>query len=269
MPNKYFHVEGVATYVHHQGPTTLPEVVPDLGRGEALLYLHGAGGNGSFFGPLAERLARNHSPVAFDFPGHARSGGLDSLGSIERMASFAGAVSDKLGLARPVLVGHSMGGAVALRYALDRPDGVRALLLIGSFPRLAIPDERVEQVRRVTAGKERRQFTREAYSPSTPGEIVRRGIMEDMKTDPRAGLGDTLACRDWDVGDGLANIRVPALVIIGEDELPILRDAADELARGIPNARKISIPKAGHMVHFEQPDATAEAVEAFLAELPG
>ena len=74
MPNKYFAIDGIATYFHHLGPTTLPEELPDLSRGEALLYLHGAGGNGSFVLPLAERLAERHSPITFDFPGHARSG---------------------------------------------------------------------------------------------------------------------------------------------------------------------------------------------------
>lgn len=268
MPNKYLHIDGVATYLHHLGPTTLPEERPDLDRGEALLYLHGAGGNGSFFMPLAERLAERHSPIAFDQPGHARSGGLDSLGSIERMAAFAKAVADALVLERPVLVGHSMGGAVAMRYALDYPDAVRALVLIGTAPRFPLPEERIEQVRRVTEGKARREITRDAYSPATPPDVVRRGIMEDLKTDPRVGLGDMLACREWDAGDALGRIALPALVIAGEEEFEPLRAAADALAQALPDARRVAVPKAGHMAHFEQPDAVADAVLAFLEQLP-
>src|SRR5262245_37662702 len=111
MPHKYATVEGVATYVHHVGPTTLPEVVPDLARGETVLCLHGSGGNGNVFAGLLAALAAEHSPLAIDLPGHGRSGGLDSLGSVERMAAFVGAFLDKWGVGRSVLLGHSLGGA--------------------------------------------------------------------------------------------------------------------------------------------------------------
>jgi 3-oxoadipate enol-lactonase len=267
VPHKYFSVDDIATYVHHAPPTTLPGEPPDLSRGETLLYLHGAGGNGSFFAPLMERLQSSHSPIAFDQPGHARSGELDSLGSIERMAAFSHSLAEVLGVARPVLVGHSMGGAVALQYALDHPDGVRALILIGSFAHLPVPDERVDQVRRVTEGKARREFSRDAYSPATSGDLVRQGIMEDIKTDPRAQLGDILAVRDFDARARLGEIAVPVLVLVGEDEIEPIAAACDALVEGLPNARKVVIPKAGHMAHFEQPDAAAAEIERFLGEL--
>ena len=264
MPNKYFAIDGIATYFHHLGPTTLPEEVPDLSRGEALLYLHGAGGNGSVFLPLAERLAERHSPIAFDFPGHARSGSIDSLGALDKMARFTRGVCERLGLERPVLIGHSMGGAVALRYALDRLGPIRALVLIGSFPHLELPDDRIEQQQRVVEGKARRQFGREAYSPQTPQEIVRSGIMQDLKTDPRVALGDMLACRDWDARDRLGEIDVPTLVLTGEDELEVIAAASRQLCEGIPGARQSVIPKGGHMVHFEQPEPSAAAILEFL-----
>ncbi len=264
VPNKYFAIDGIATYFHHLGPTTLPEELPDLSRGEALLYLHGAGGNGSFFLPLAEQLAERHSPIGFDFAGHARSGALDSLGALDKMAAFTHGVCERLGLVRPVLIGHSMGGAVGLRYALDRLGPIRALVLIGSFPHLELPEDRIELARRVVEGKARRQLGREAYSPQTPGEIVRKGIMEDLKTDPRVALGDMLACRDWDVRDQLGQIRVPTLVLTGEDELEVIAAASHQLVQGIPGARQSVIPKGGHMVHFEQPEPAAAAMLEFL-----
>ncbi len=267
MAQKYLRIEGIATLLHHAGPTTLPEELPDLSRGETVLCLHGAGGNGAVFGGLLEQLCERHSPLAFDQPGHARSGGLDSLGSIERMSGFTLSLLDKLGCAAPVLLGHSMGGAVALRTALDQPDRVRALVLVGSGANSKVPDALLELVRRVTQGRERRQFQREAYSPATSGEVVRKGFMQDLQTDPRAGYGDLLALRDWDVRERLAELRTPSLVVVGEDEIPELRSGSDRLAEGIPGARQLVVPKAGHMLPLEQPEALAEAVVAFLAEL--
>lgn len=266
MPEKYFVVEGIATRVCHTGPTTLPDEPPDLSRGETILCLHGAGGNGGYFADLLRDLSARHSPLAFDQPGHGRSGGLDSLGSIERMAAFLGAFIDKLGLRPPVLLGHSMGGAVALRYALDRPDAVRALVLCGSGARFRVPEELLETERRVTEGKERRRFTRDAFSPRTPDEIVRRGWMEDARTDPRAAYGDLLACAQWDAMDRLAQIRVPTLVVVGEDEQPRLLEQSELLATRLRDARRRVIAESGHALPLEKPAALAAAVEEFLAE---
>ncbi len=266
MPQKYFHVGGFATFVHHTGPTTLPHVVPDTRKGHAIVAIHGAGGNGNAFRSLLEKLSAAHSPFAFDFPGHARSGGLDSLGSIARMAEFTRELAGTLGLRAPLLLGHSMGGMVALEYALRWPAELRALVLVGSSPRATTPAAMVEQQRKIVAGKARRDFSREGFSPASSPDVVRAGIMEDLKTDPRAGLGDLLAIQAFDVTARLREIRVPTLVLYGEDELERLRVTGDELAAGIPGARKQVIPKAGHMAPLEQPDAVADAVNAFLGE---
>lgn len=264
MPEKYFTVDGVATHLVHTGATTLPDVPPDTARGATLVCLHGSGGNAGTFAPLLERLAADHSPLAFDQPGHARSGGLDSLGSVERMAAFTRALVEKLALRQPVLLGHSLGGAVALEYALTWPEGLRGLVLVGSGARFPdLPDDFLDEIRRVCEGRARRRFDRSAYSPATPDELVQRGWMEDAKTDPRVVHGDLLAVRAWDAEARLPALATPTLVVVGEDEYPPLRAAAERF----PAERTVVVPRAGHMAHFEQPDAVAEAVRAFLAEL--
>ena len=266
MPEKYFNVEGIATFVHHLGPTTLPEVVPDLSRGETVVCLHGAGGNGAVFAELMAALGERHSPLAFDQPGHARSGGIDSLGSIDAMRGFLVALLDRLGVERAVLVGHSMGGAVAMRAALDAPARVRALVLVGTGTRLGLPDELLLGLRKITEGKARREFLRDAYSPATPPELLRKGFMEDLKTDPRVMYGDMVACGDWRVAGELDKIAAPTLVAVGDDELPHLRADADELAAGIANARLATFEKAGHMLPLEQPAALGAEIVRFLED---
>lgn len=214
-----------------------------------------------------DRLAAEHSPLAFDQPGHGRSGGLESLGAIDRMAEFLGAFSDKLALSRPVLVGHSLGGAVALEYALHEPGRVGALILCCSAARFPDQEARIERLRRVTEGKVRREFRPDFFSPSTAQEVVGRGIMEWARTDPRVEYGDLVACREWQAESRLSEIDVPTLVISAEDDLPAMREQSDRLSEGIPGARKAVIPKAGHYAPFEQPEAVAGAILAFLAGL--
>ncbi len=268
MPHKYCAVEGIATFLHHRGPTTLPEVVPDLSRGEPVLCLHGAGGNANVFAELLDALAERHSPLAFDMPGHGRSAGLDSLGSIERMATFTFALCDKLGLRPPVLLGHSLGGAVALRCALERPDRVRALVLVSSGAHLGENQAGVARMKRVTEGKASREFAREAYSPQAPPEVLRRGFLEDLKTDPRARYGDLRAAQGWDVRARLPELSVPTLIVTGKDQAPFGREQGEALAAGIRGARAVELENSAHMLPLEQPGALAAAVLGFLDGLP-
>ena len=86
MPDKYFEIGDLAILVHHRGDTTLPGCPPPIADGQTILFLHDAGGNGNCFRKVMDHLDGSHSPVSLDFPGHGRSGSLDSLSS---MAAFA------------------------------------------------------------------------------------------------------------------------------------------------------------------------------------
>jgi len=265
MPYKYVSVGGTATYVHHPAPTTLPGKPPDLGRGHTVLCLHGSSLNQAIFDPLFERLSAQHSPVAFDMPGHGRSGGLDSLPSIEAMAKHVRELVTWLGASRPVLLNHSLGGAVALQYAAEFPDALSGLVLCGTGYGMSL-GAAIDQTRQIAEGKARRQFEREAYGPDATPEIMQRGFMEEIKTDPRTRLGNLIALDSWR-GAELGRISVPALVVWGSADFPVVRESAQRLARELPQARLVEIAGAGHMLPIEKPDALAEAVLAFLGEL--
>lgn len=267
MPQKYVRVDGVATFVQHVGPTTLPERPPRFERGETVLCLHGAAGNSAVFSELLARLEPAHSPLAFDRPGHARSGGLDSLPSISRMGEFTRALCAELGIERCVLLGASMGGCIALETALAAPALVKALVLVGSGARCDVSDAGLEKLRLVTEGKARREFNRAEYSPHASPDVMRRGFMEDLKTDPRVVYGNALALRGWSREADLGRISCPTLVVVGEDDAE-MRAESQRLASGIPGARQGVVPKCGHGVARERPEALADAVLAFLAELP-
>jgi pimeloyl-ACP methyl ester carboxylesterase len=269
VPEKYVQVDGIATFVRHVGPTTLPEAPPDLARGEAVVCLHCAEGNSAIFTDLLERVGAAHSPLAFDRPGHARSGQLDALASVARMSQFTLALCDKLGIERGVWLGTSLGGAIALETALAAPQRTRALVIIGSGARISVPDPQLEQVRRITEGKGRREFGRTAYSPAASPDVMRRGFMEDLKTDPRAVYENLRAARDFDRERDLERVKCPTLVVVGEDDaVPGGQAQAEQLAARIPGARKVVIQKCGHRATLEQPEALANAVLGFLAELP-
>src|SRR5215211_1434234 len=159
VPAKYFTVGSVATLVHHRGPTTLPGHPPGPADGPTVLCLHDVAGNGNMFADVLDALAEGHRPIAFDFPAHGRSGGLDGLGAIDAMAAHAKALGDVLGLTSPVLLGDGMGAAVALEVAGTWPEWPAAVVLCGGASATPAPDPAtITQVREVTAGRARRQF---------------------------------------------------------------------------------------------------------------
>lgn len=267
MPQKYVNVDAVATLLRHRGPTTLPEHPPVTDTGEVVLCIHGDGGNSAEFDALLDQLCEAHSPLAFDLPAHGRSAGIDSLASVEAMAEFTGGLCTKLGLRPPVLVGHSMGGAIALELALRNPDAVRGVVLVGAADRIEVATEELERWKRVTEGKEQRRLRVEHFAPDTPREVFQRAFMEFIKTDPRALYGDLVALHGWTAEKRMADLGVPLLCVTGEHESPAVRERVDALCEALEGVRQVVIPAAGHALPIAHADALAEAVQAFLGEL--
>jgi pimeloyl-ACP methyl ester carboxylesterase len=266
VPNKYVQIDGLATFVHHTGPSTLPEAPPRLDRGKSVLCLHGAGGNGGLFSGVFDALSAEHSLVAFDQPGHGRSGGLDSLGSIDAMADFALALVAQLGLKNTILLGHDMGAAVALECALKSPGLFGGLVLCAAGDRFLLSEAALDQALRVSQGKERRPFDPTVFSPETSPDIMKKAFVEGLKTDPRATYGDLTACRDWDPGTRLAEVQCPARVIHGDGEIAWVKERAAALAQALPAGELETIPAAGHALLLECPEALGAQVGEFLAQ---
>ena len=264
MPYRYASVDDVAIYVHHTGPTTLPGHPPVLEHGATVVCLHGAGGNQGVFDGLFEAVEGEHDLVAFDQPGHGRSGGLDSLGDIHAMARMTRELLALLQIERPVLLGHSMGGMLAIQYALDFPEHLAGLVVSAAPTALEGLGDSIENTRKVTEGKARREFRRELYSPAATREAMQKGFMEDIKTDPRAQLGDLIACQAWSGTADVSAIASPTLVVRGTDEVEAVAKGVDALAAEIPGARHVVIPDAGHKLPIEQPAALAQALKSFL-----
>lgn len=265
MPSKYIDVQGTATFLRHVGPTTLPEKPPDLSRGEIVLCIHHAGGNSRNFDALNLALASGHSPVSFDLPGHDRSGSLASLGSIEAMADFSASLLKSLAVDRPVVVvGHGMGGNVAIQLALEHREVVRAVVVANFAGRDACGDESIERARLVSVGRARREFDVKAFAEGCDPQIIRAGFMDTLKTDPRVIYANLIAMRDWRGTERLADVRVPTLVCVGEQERAASREASESILNGVSGAQWKEIPRSAQMLPTEQPEALASAICEFM-----
>ena len=262
VPAKYVSVDSVATLVHHRGRTTLPGHPPDTSAGVTVLCLHDAGGNGNDFAGVLDALAEaGQSPVAYDQPGHGRSGALDSLGDVTAMLRHARGLATTIGLDRPVLVGEGLGAAVALEAAIADPSWPAALVLCGgATTRFAIGDDVITQIRRIAGGKARREFDQTGYAPTTGREVYQKAFGEWIKTDPRTMVGDREAQRAWDATDRVGAVTCPVVVVVGEHEDASSRAAAEQLAGAVANGRVVTLAGAGRHGVYEQPAALADAI---------
>jgi 3-oxoadipate enol-lactonase/3-oxoadipate enol-lactonase/4-carboxymuconolactone decarboxylase len=267
MAAKYVQVDGHAINYIHSGRTTLPGVVPDLGQGHLLLFLHAAGGTANLWRRQIDHFGAAHSAMALDLPGHGRSSGVEGLASIADYAACVATFAERLGLRPFVAVGRSMGSAIALALALHHPARVRGLVLACAAARFEFPAERLDTLRDVVRGRLPQQFTTETFSPTTGFGVMKEVWTEQVQTDPRVRYTDLLACAAFDARDRLGEIRVPALVVAGADDHVTPVAASEELAAKIPRARLVVIPDAGHQAPLEQPEAFNRAVAEFLETL--
>lgn len=267
MPTKYVTIDGTAVHYFHSGRTTLPDAVPDLGAGELLLCVHGAGSNGNTWHRQLSAFAGTHSPLAFDFPGHGRSGGTESLKTIDAYRDCLGAFMDALRLRPCVLAGRSMGGAVAMAYALAHPKRVRALVLVATAAHFELPQAMLDTWKNVMSGRAQQPFTTEAFSSKTDFAVMREAWMEQVKTDPRVRYFDLVACNQFDITARLGEIKVPTLIVAGRDDAFTPPQQSEVLHKGIKGSKLVIIEDAGHTVSNEKPEEFNGALRDFLTSL--
>jgi pimeloyl-ACP methyl ester carboxylesterase len=225
-----------------------------------LLFIHGAGASSAVWLGTLHRLARSRRGVALDLPGHGRSEG--KVSTIAEMRDAVGLAAATLCLGRSVLVGHSMGGLVALAAALEWPEKVAGLVLVGSAARLGVGEPFLRVVRDEWARWP--TFLAEgAYSPETPADVRRRGAGIACAASQEQTLADYVALGQVDLRPRLAELRVPTLVVHGAHDVMALPKWGAAAAASIPGARLVELPRCGHMPMHEQPEALAEALRDF------
>lgn len=263
MPAKYLTIGDVATLVRHRGSTTLPGAAPDTANGNPIVLLHDAGGNGNCFADLMDALESQQSPISFDMPGHGRSAGLDSLGSIDAMVGHTVSMIEAFGLTNVVLVGEGLGSVVAIETANAVPSAIAGLVHIGGVSASYDVAADIESLAAITSGRARREFDRTGYAPDTDRGVYQKAFGEWVKTDPRATLGDRRGQAEWSLGSLPA---APSLVVTGEHTEDEHTDAAVALAEAL-GATAETLPGAGRRGAIEQPEALAGLINNFIGGL--
>jgi 2-succinyl-6-hydroxy-2,4-cyclohexadiene-1-carboxylate synthase len=237
--------------------------------GGRVVLVHGFTQTLAAWRALGERLAGRWEVVRVDLPGHGGSGGV-RVG----FGAAAGLLGEAGGAA--TYVGYSLGGRLCLRLALDRPDLVRGLVLVGASPGIGDPGARAQRRRAdeaLAVGVERDGVA--AFLERWLAGPLFAGLSEEAagREDRLANSAEGLAYALRRLGTGaqgplwarLPGLRPPTLLVAGALDAKFAGIAREMAAAIGPNARVELVPGAGHAVHLERPDAMAALLEEFLA----
>ena len=239
-----------------------------------LVFLHGIGGRASGWAPIQQACAHaSYSSLAWDMPGYGDSSSIDPY-NFDGLADALAALLDAHGLQKAVLVGHSLGGMVALHMWARHPARVAGLVLAASSPAFGHG-----------SGDFQRAFIAQRLAPIEAGQSmadVAEGLIPTMVAPgfQGAGLAQAKACMgsvtpaaykaalgalvQFEQRAVLPTITVPTLCIAGEHDRTAAPSVVQRMAEKIPNAQYQCLSGVGHLLTFEQPDRFVAALLPFL-----
>ena len=230
------------------------------------LLIHGAGSSHLSF-PREMRRHPGFNAILPDLPGHGRSPG-PGRAEIRGYALDMAALLDALAVSSAVLIGHSMGGAIALWLAVHQPQRVSALVLAGSGARLPVNPALIASIVDDPPATIKRML-RWMWAKNAPAEEIAQSAEIMLATDPTVLQRDFIACDNFDIRHELSAIRAPTLVMAGEQDKMTPPKLSEELARSISGAESVVVPAAGHMLLLEQPAESAAAIGDWLHHASG
>lgn len=239
-------------------------------RGKPVLFLHGFTDSHHSFDRNLPSFSDRFHVFALDQRGHGDSSQPDCCYSQADFADDVVAFMDAVGVRRASVVGHSMGSFIAQKVALDHPERVERLVLIGSAPTIAGNPvaldlaAAVDQLTDPIDPEFAREFQASTFFRPIPESFLDTAVQDSLKV-PAAiwqQALDGLIAEDH--SSDLGRIRAPTLILYGDQDVFLSASDQAELDSAIPRSRLITYPQTGHGVHVELPRAVNRALERFL-----
>ena len=247
----------------------------EAGRGKPLLLVHGLADDHRAWRNVLPPLMLRHRVILYDFRGHGQSSLGRPDGTLAQLAADLGLLLDALSLERVALAGFSLGGTIAMRFAVDNPDRVEKLIPVATSSRVgrAAAEWYVERAALADQGAEAllphlEQDTREQFASAPELAADHLAIRRECVADPR---GYANACRamarlrEEPLDPVLGRITAPTLVVAAADDQLCPPRAAEIIAGGVTGARMEVVADSGHQLPVQRPDALAGLILDFVS----
>ncbi len=229
-----------------------------------LVFIHGSGDSARIWRLQVDHFGPQHA-FGLDLPGHGQRP--DTLPAEVTIQDYAHAAYDsirrEMHLHKPIIVGHSLGGAVALTMALDYESELGGIILIGTGARLRVLPSLLANAKQ-TPEYARQQLVELAMDSTTLPSTTQEVVQEQVTLGPTILHRDLAACDTFDILKRLYEIHLPTLIICGEDDHLTPVKYSEYLHKNIQSSTLRIIPHAGHYVLREQPEAVNQAIEEWL-----
>lgn len=240
------------------------------GAGPAtLLFLHGNLSSSLWWEKVFGLLPPSWRAIAPDLRGYGRSPAFaETKDFIGCMAADIATLYERLALPSVVLIGHSLGGAVALQFALENPRRVQAMVLVDPVPAggLHLPAEVFDLLNGM---KSSRSFLKEglrASAPNAPDDAFFDSLVEEaLRAAPQAFREIPQAAAEFNVRARLRELACPTLCVMGENDLLIPKQDVLEMSSRIRNSTFVEMPGVGHCPNIEAPEKFTRLLLDFVA----
>lgn len=234
------------------------------GSGNPLILMHGWGCNHSTVASIAAVASRTHTVYNLDLPGFGESPEPAEVWGVERYTAVVEAFAKKLGLIRPVLIGHSFGGRIGLLFA-SRNDVDKLILVDAAGVK---PRRSLRYWIKVYSFKASKRLTRLLFSPERAARIIESRRKKAGSSDYAAATPAMRAILSRCVGEDLCHvmpsIKAPTLLVWGDNDTATPLADALKMKRLIPDAGLVSFPGCGHYSFLDNPRQFAAVLSSFL-----
>jgi pimeloyl-ACP methyl ester carboxylesterase len=229
-----------------------------------IVFVHGAGGNNLLWTRTLRYTSGSAHAFAVNLPGHPS--GEITCRTVEEYSEVLGDFIYEKGLSRPVVCGHSMGSAISLTLAVEHPNTIGGLILVGGGAKLGVSPAILEGLR----GKPLKAIE-EIITPMSFYIIDLSSGREARKTLSISNLpvflNDYLACNGFDVRNELHKITTRTLIVCGDKDRMTPPKWSHYLNANILNSELHFVRDSGHMLPLEKPEVFARLIQSFLANL--
>ena len=236
--------------------------------GRPVAFANSLGTDLRLWDAVASRLGPGLRLIRHDMRGHGGSSVPPGPYAMDDLVDDAEGLLDALGVRGCVFVGLSVGGMVAQRLAVRRPDLVGAVVLSNTAARMGTPElwaERIAAVREGGVARVADAVVARWFGPDAPPALAQEWRARLAATSPEGYAGCCAAIAGADLREGTTTLRLPTLGIAGERDAASTPEEVGATVALVPGARLETIPGAGHLPCVEAPDAYAATLSRFLA----
>lgn len=250
----------------------------DSGIGKPILFLHSFGHNKNLWFPqLTYFFERGYRVIAPDMPGHGDSSFDPGNHTVDAIGQMYGEFLDRLGVAKAVVAGISIGGYIALRMWARRPEQISGLVMMCS--KAEADSDEIKERRRLQIENIEKNGLENFVVTTAPKRVAPKVVEErpwvvdwikmmnfTVSAEANAATLEAMAVKEDDTHT-LQTIDVPALILSGSHDIFIPKDSPHNLEKGIENSVHHVVQDAGHVASLENPTAVNRHLEDFLSSL--